>query len=75
MKGTVTTHQQHYIKTCLKKFGLFYSNAVHTPMVNTRLSVKDQPTEVDVETLALYREMVGSCLYISSWTRPDIACV
>jgi hypothetical protein len=72
VKGTVTLHQQHYIEACLKKFGLFDSNTVDTPMVNTRLSVKDQPTEVDVETLALYREMVGSLL-ISSWTRPDIA--
>jgi hypothetical protein len=42
-------------------------------MTTSRLSTKDQPEKVNPETQGIYREMVGSLLYISSWTRPDIA--
>ena len=42
-------------------------------MTNSRRSTKDQPENVNPETQCIYREMVGSLLYISSWTRHDIA--
>lgn len=70
---SITVHQQHYIEACLQKFGLADCKGVDTPMATTRLSVKDQPIHADPAVHALYREMVGSLLYIASWTRPDIA--
>ena len=71
-KKSISLNQQHYIEACLQKFGLTSCHGVCTPMTE-RLSVKDQPETVDLKIQALYREMVGSLLYISSWTRPDIA--
>jgi hypothetical protein len=73
VKKCLTIHQSHYIETCLKKFGLADSKGVHTPMTDCRLSVKDQPGHINGAVQSLYREMVGSLLFIASWTRPDIA--
>ena len=70
---SISISQQHYIEACLKKFGLCDCKGVDTPMTTSRLSTKDQPEKVNPETQGIYREMVGSLLYISSWTRPDIA--
>jgi hypothetical protein len=71
-KGTVTVSQQHYVMACLEKFGLAQCNGADTPMVE-RLSVKDQPDTVDKKLQEQYRGMVGSLLYLASWTRIDIA--
>ena len=71
-KHTVSVSQKHYILSCLDKFGLNTCNEVDTPMTD-RLSTTDQPSVVDSASQELYRAMVGSLLYISSWTRVDIA--
>ncbi len=73
VKKCLTIHQRHYIEACLQKFNLADCKGVHTPMAGCRLSVKDQPDHVDSTMQSLYREMVGSLLFIASWTRPDIA--
>lgn len=73
VKKTITLHQQHYIEDCLKKFGLSDCKPVDTPMKASRLSAKDQPETINSAAQALYRKMVGSLLYLASWTRPDIA--
>jgi hypothetical protein len=71
-KHTVSVSQKHYILSCLDKFGLNTCNEVDTPMAN-RLSTSDQPTDANPAAQELYRAMVGSLLYIASWTRVDIA--
>jgi len=73
VKKMLTIHQRHYIEDCLQKFGLADCKGAHTPMADVRLSAKDQPDQIDSSMQSLYREMVGSLLYIASWTRPDIA--
>ncbi len=71
-KKSISLNQQHYIEACLQKFGLASCHGVCTP-ITERLSVQDQPETPDLKIQSVYREMVGSLLYISSWTRPDIA--
>ena len=71
-KGTITVSQEHYVKACLEKFGLAQCNGSDTPMTE-RLSAKDQPATVDPKNQERYRGMVGSLLYLASWTRIDIA--
>lgn len=66
IKGTVTVDQEHYVLACLEKFGLTVArcNGVDKP-ITSRLTVRDQSD--------LFRGMLGSLLYLVSWTRPDIA--
>ena len=71
-KGTVTVSQQHYVMACLEKFGLAQCNGTDTPMTE-RLSTTDQPSTIDLKNQEQYRGMVGSLLYLASWTRIDIA--
>ena len=68
----VVLHQRQYIKDILKKFGLNDANPVQVPMdTNTKL-VKDDGYSKEVDS-SLYKSIVGSLLYISLATRPDIA--
>ena len=71
-KGTVTMSQEHYLMACLEKFGLADCNGVDKP-ISARLTVQDQPEVTNSSVQELYRGMVGSLLYLASWTRPDIA--
>ena len=71
-KGTVTVDQEHYVLACLEKFGLTRCNGVDKP-ITSRLTIKDQPESVNLADQELFRGMVGSLLYLASWTRPDIA--
>jgi len=71
-KGTVTMSQEHYLMACLEKFGLANCNGVDKP-ISSRLTVQDQPEVINSTAQELYRGMVGSLLYLASWTRPDIA--
>ncbi len=47
-------------------------NGVDKP-ITSRLTAKDQPADVNTSDQELYRGMVGSLLYLASWTRADIA--
>jgi hypothetical protein len=72
VKGSVTVSQEHYAMACLEQFGLANCNGVDKP-ITSRLTAKDQPADVNASDQELYRGMVGSLLYLASWTRPDIA--
>ena len=71
-KGSVTVSQEHYSMACLERFGLANCNGNDKP-ITSRLTVKDQPAVVNTTDQELYRGMVGSLLYLASWTRPDIS--
>ena len=64
--------QPAYVRKVLKKFKMDNSKPVGTPVqIGTKLvKAKDGDTLVDQE---LYQSVVGSLLYLSTRTRPDIA--
>ena len=68
--GDVIAHQAHYIDRVLKKFRMANSNPVNTPSLKEQQLITEKTqNEIDFP----YRQAVGSLLYISNSTRPDIA--
>jgi hypothetical protein len=59
--------QEKIIKRILEKFGLKDCNGVKTPMV-ANFDVETDKEIIDVP----YRELIGSLLYVSNTSRPDI---
>lgn len=71
-KGTVWIGQPQYTETILKKYGMDQSKSITTP-VNTNLKLKKATEESDLADEVLYQSAVGSLLYLSTRTRPDIS--
>ena len=70
--GTVWIGQPMYIENVLKKYGMENAKAISTPVdVGTKL-VK-AATDSEFIDPVLYQSAVGSLLYLSTKTRPDIA--
>ena len=69
--GETWTSQPGYIQAVLEKFGLEYCKPVNTPVTpgTKLLKATEQSNKVDA---TLYQSVVGSLLYLSGWTRPDI---
>ena len=68
----ITVDQKKYIETVLQQFNMSDCKAVATPgEVNLKL-VKSDDEEQKLVDLKLYRSLVGSLLFISKQTRPDI---
>ena len=63
--------QTQFVDELLERFGMKECNTESTPMVS-RLTDKD-PEKLDKNEHELYRNMVGSLLYLACWTRPDIS--
>ena len=70
-KGTIWIGQPVYTENILQKFGMENAKPISTPVaVNTKLMLKTEDSEYfDKET---YQSAVGSLLYLSTSTRPDI---
>ena len=68
----VELEQEEYLHEVLDKFGMQDSVSVPTPMV-ARLSAVNSGEKLDSKAHELYRVFVGSLLYLSCWSRPDIA--
>jgi hypothetical protein len=64
--------QSQYSKDLLERFGMASSTPVATPMVD-RLSAQSGGTPLGKEDQEKFRGIVGSLLYLSCWSRPDIA--
>lgn len=69
--GNVWIGQPAYVESILKKFGMDNSKPVGTPIdPNTKLTkATDDEQSIDQQ---LYQSAIGSLLYLSGGTRPDI---
>ena len=70
-KKKLYINQSAYIKSALDTFSLKDSNAVVTPMENKFSSIKF--AEHMAPTNGPYNQLIGTLLYLSTHTRPDIA--
>jgi hypothetical protein len=64
--------QTEFVDELLERFGMKGCSAVGTPMVN-RLSHTDAGRNLLPAEHELYRNIVGSLLYLACWSRPDIS--
>ena len=69
--GETWISQPAYIQAVLEKFGLEHCKPVNTPVTpgTKLLKAIEQSNMVDA---TLHQSVVGSLLYLSGWTRPDI---
>lgn len=75
--GSIKISQKGYIEKVIEKFGLSECNPVSTPFISgVKLSKEMQPDTMEkrreMENKP-YRELIGSLLYLSHTTRPDIS--
>ena len=64
--------QPAYIQNVLNKFGFEQCKSVNTPVASGTKLLK-ATDESELTDATLYQSSVGSLLYLSGWTRPDIA--
>jgi hypothetical protein len=73
---TISLSQTSYIDSIISRFGLSDAKSYSTPMVpgviHSRNDCPSDPTEVDRMKKTPYREAIGSLMYASVATRPDI---
>ena len=69
---TVELNQSNYIDELLERFELTDCNGASTSLVH-RLSAQDSDANLSASEHELYRNMVGSLLYLACWSRPDIS--
>ena len=76
---TLILSQEKFITNMLKKFGFENTHPVATPMVTSQVANRERKLrEQDENNLVsvpnrLFREVVGSLLYLANCTRPDIS--
>lgn len=68
VEGTVTLSQENYIDTLLKRFQMTDCKTVETPM-ESKLNVN---LSQNVNNQVPYQQLIGSLMYLSVLTRPDI---
>lgn len=70
-EGRILIDQERYIKKILEKFNMSDCNSCSTPMDS---NVKLSKLETDKEKMhrVPYQEAIGSLLYLSQVSRPDI---
>ena len=69
---TFLTILSAYAKAVIEKFGMEHSKPARTPMAQGMKLLKATEHSEMVDA-TLYQSAVGSLLYLSGWTRPDIA--
>ena len=71
--GTAWIGQPTYTENVLKKFGMDDAKAISTPVdVGTKLVKATEDDDHELADPILYQSAVGSLLYLSTKTRPDI---
>lgn len=75
-KGIITLDQSTYIKKMLDHFGMEDCKETCTPLALNQILSKDMSPKTDEERESMknipYREAIGSLLYTSQGSRPDI---
>jgi len=71
-KLAVDVNQTAYLDELLARYDMSSCTPVSTPIV-ARLSEQSAGSLLSQDDHATYRHMVGSLLYLSCWSRPDIA--
>ena len=69
--GNVWIGQKSYLESILRSFGMENCKAIHTPVDASAKLMKAVDNDTDVDQ-KLYQSAVGSLLYLSLATRPDI---
>jgi hypothetical protein len=77
-RRTITMSQEAAVHALVERANLTDANPADTPMVPGRkLSKADGPSPEDAKVMVddqkLYLSLVASCIWLVSWTRPDIA--
>src|ERR1700722_13544574 len=71
---TLTISQQAYLEKLIEKLGLMNMNAVSTPMIPNAALVKAPSSHTaSPQDISWYQSVIGSLMYFSNGTRPDIA--
>ena len=76
VKGTVHMSQEKYSNDVLKRFKMSDANAVHTPCeANQHLQASNSPSmeHRDTSVVRDYQQAVGSCMFLTVFTRGDCA--
>ena len=75
-RNRVTISQEHYVDTILKRFNMQNCKKLPTPCVqNLYDELKAHANDPPLENPTLYRELVGSLLYLQQVSRPDISFI
>ncbi|KAI0995900.1 hypothetical protein K3495_g12281 [Podosphaera aphanis] len=71
---SLTTYQEFYVKKLLELLGMKNCNGVTTPLTpGTVLKENEDDELLCDDNAALYRQIVGSTIYLSNGTGPDIS--
>jgi hypothetical protein len=69
--GEIFLSQSKYAVDVLRRFGMLDCKSMTTPMISNLKKLHDQATGSDPEDPTVYRQIIGSLMYLVH-TRPDI---
>jgi hypothetical protein len=69
--GEIFLSQSKYAVDVLRRFGMMDCKSMSTPMISNLKKLHDQATGSDPEDPTVYRQIIGSLMYLVH-TRPDI---
>ncbi len=70
LNGSIILHQEAYAKKLLNRFGMSDSKPVQTPLVKDNETLNESN---ELRPNVPYREAIGSLMFLSTVTRPDLA--
>jgi len=71
---SITLDQEHYVDQILSRFGMTDCKPVQTPLdTSVQLKRTDEKTDGDKIDSTLYRQIIGSLMFLMVGSRPDIA--
>eukprot|EP00286_Rhodomonas_abbreviata_P023936 CAMPEP_0181300748 /NCGR_PEP_ID=MMETSP1101-20121128/7054_1 /TAXON_ID=46948 /ORGANISM="Rhodomonas abbreviata, Strain Caron Lab Isolate" /LENGTH=1661 /DNA_ID=CAMNT_0023406003 /DNA_START=190 /DNA_END=5176 /DNA_ORIENTATION=- len=72
--GVTTLSQEQFVETIIERFSMQGCKPVSTPAEpHSHLLVSDCPATPDKDAVRKYQQIVGSLMYLSCFTRPDIS--